>query len=208
MSTEERAKYGKLAGLIGIVCNFLSGIGMIVFGTLSGSVAMITEGIHNLTDVFSGAAIFTGFKLTELKAHDIHPHGHAKHENIAGYTVALFMLFAGIFAIHEAISRILEPEDLSLTPILFATLAFSIVSQLIQTISYHYFAKKINSNALKTAGLETRNDVLGVAMIFIAMIFMSWTGINIDGWLAIAIALLMIYDGVKMAKEEVMVLVK
>ena len=94
------------------------------------------------------------------------------------------------------------------TPILFATLAFSIVSQLIQTISYHYFAKKINSNALKTAGLETRNDVLGVAMIFIAMIFMSWTGINIDGWLAIAIALLMIYDGVKMAKEEVMVLVK
>ena len=208
MTTKERAKCGKRAGLVGVLCNFLSGVGMISVGAVSGSVAMIAEGIHNLTDVFSGAVIFAGFRLTELEAHEKHPHGHAKHENIAGYTVALLMLVSGVLAIHEAVERILEPEDLHLTPILFVMWAIGIVSQLIQTLVYRYYAKKIKSNALKTAGLETRNDVLGVAMVFVAMLFMSWTGVNIDGWLAIAIALLMIYDGVKMAKEEVMVLVK
>ena len=152
MTIKERAKYGKRAGLVGIFCNLLSGLGMVCIGAVSGSVAMIAEGIHNLTDVFSGAVIFTGFKLTELEAHDKHPHGHAKHENIAGYTVALLMLVSGALAIHEAIERILEPEDVHLTPMLFAMLLFGIVSQLIQTLTYRYYAKKIKSNALKTAG--------------------------------------------------------
>ena len=208
MTVKERAKYGKRAGLVGVFCNLLSGIGMICIGAVSGSVAMIAEGIHNLTDVFSGAVIFTGFKLTELEAHEKHPHGHAKHENIAGYTVAILMLVGGALAIHEAIERILEPEELKFSWMIFVMLGVGFVSQLVQTIVYRRYAKKLKSNALKTASLETRNDVLGIAMVFIAMLFMSWTGINIDGWLAIVIALLMIYDGLKMAKEEVMVLVK
>ena len=67
MTTKERAKCGKRAGLVGVLCNFLSGVGMISVGAVSGSVAMIAEGIYNLTNGFFVGEILAGIISTVLE---------------------------------------------------------------------------------------------------------------------------------------------
>ena len=60
-----RTRYGKLAGIVGIVCNVLLSAGKLLAGTLSGAVSITADGLNNLTDAASSLVTLLGFRLAE-----------------------------------------------------------------------------------------------------------------------------------------------
>ena len=83
-----RAAVGKLAGTAGIVCNCLLFAVKLVVGLLTGSVAVIADGINNLTDTASSVVTLLGFWLARRPADREHPYGHARYEYLAGYELS------------------------------------------------------------------------------------------------------------------------
>ena len=75
-----RQRYGKFAGIVGIVSNTLLCIAKILVGILGGSISIIADSINNLTDASSSVVTLAGFKLASLPEDKEHPYGHARIE--------------------------------------------------------------------------------------------------------------------------------
>ena len=87
----------------------LTGAFELVLGLLSGSVALIGDALHNLSDVSTSAAVFAGFRLSRRPATDTHPYGWERAEDLAGLGVALVIwasaAFAGIVSVHKLLEH-------------------------------------------------------------------------------------------------------
>ena len=90
-----RAAYGKLAGMVGIVCNILLFAGKLAVGLLSGAVSITADAVNNLSDASSSLITLLGFKLAERPADEEHPYGHARIEYLTGLIVAALILIIG-----------------------------------------------------------------------------------------------------------------
>ena len=74
-----RAAVGKMAGMTGILCNCLLFAVKLAVGLLTGSVAVIADGVNNLSDTASSVVTLLGFWLARRPADREHPYGHARY---------------------------------------------------------------------------------------------------------------------------------
>ena len=88
---EVRAQYGKLCGIVGIICNFILCAIKIITGFLIGSISIMADGINNLADAGSSVLTLIGFKLSNMPADKDHPFGHQRYEYITGLIVSLML---------------------------------------------------------------------------------------------------------------------
>ena len=110
-----RARYGKLAGIVGIVCNVLLSAGKLLAGTLSGAVSITADGLNNLSDAASSLVTLLGFRLAERPADEEHPFGHARMEYLSGLFVSVLILLVGhgINLFMSSISSFVHPMRLT-----------------------------------------------------------------------------------------------
>lgn len=108
-----RTRYGKLAGIVGIVCNVLLSAGKLLAGTLSGAVSITADGLNNLSDAASSLVTLLGFRLAERPADEEHPFGHGRIEYIAALIVSFLVIEVGFTFFKNAIAKIRTPEELS-----------------------------------------------------------------------------------------------
>ena len=77
-----RARYGRMAGVVGILCNLLLGGGKVLAGGVFSSIAVLADGINNLSDATSSVVTLVGFKMSSRPADKEHPFGHARMEYV------------------------------------------------------------------------------------------------------------------------------
>ena len=196
-----RNQYGKVAGIFGIATNFILGIIKFIIGFLSNSVSIMADAVNNIADMASSILTIIGFKLANKKPDKKHPYGYARYEYIAGFVIAILMLIMGLTFAKESILKIINPEELVINEITYIILIIAILGKILQMFVYLDFSKAIHSNTLKTNAIDTRNDIISTTAILISMIIMGFFNINIDGYLALAVSLLMIYSSIQMIKE-------
>ena len=87
----------------------LTGAFELVLGLISGSVALIADALHNLSDVSTSAVVFIGFRLSRRPATDSHSYGWERAEDLAGLGVALVIwasaVFAGVVSVHKLLEH-------------------------------------------------------------------------------------------------------
>ena len=90
-----RFAYGRLAGIVGIVCNLLLCGFKLLAGVLAGSLAMIADAFNNLSDAGSAIVTLIGFKLAGAPPDKDHPFGHGRMEYLSAMGVAVLIILAG-----------------------------------------------------------------------------------------------------------------
>ena len=125
-----RTMYGKLCGIVGIVSNLILTIIKLVMGFLVGSIAIIADGVNNLADVSTSVVTLLGFRLSSIPADKEHPYGHQRSEYIAGLIVSLFVLIVGLNILQSSIQKIINPETINFSNIIFIILIISIAIKL------------------------------------------------------------------------------
>lgn len=100
-----RNAYGRLSGIVGIVTNILLSIIKIISGIISLSIALIADGINNLSDTTSSVITLIGFKLSSKPADKDHPFGHQRIEYITGLIVSVVIMFIGVTLFKSGIER-------------------------------------------------------------------------------------------------------
>ncbi len=200
-SPQVRTAYGKLSGWVGIVCNIILCIGKFVVGMISGSVSITADAANNLSDASSSIISLIGFKLSEKKADDDHPYGHARYEYISGFVVAVLVLFIGVELLRTSLGKILEPSPVEFSWISVGVLAASVAVKLWMMLFNTKIGKRIDSGALIATAADSRNDVISTTAVIAAALISHFTSVELDGWMGIVVAVFILYSGIGLVRE-------
>lgn len=196
-----RSAYGKLAGLVGIVCNLLLFAGKFIAGTLFGSISIAADAINNLSDASSNIVSLIGFKLASKPADDDHPYGHARFEYLAGLAVSVMVLVIGVELAKTSVLKIITPQDVIFSWLSVAVLVASILVKLWMAVFNKKVGNLIDSSTLQATAADSRNDVLTTSAVLLATLISKFSGLNLDGWMGLAVALFILYSGMGLIRE-------
>ena len=194
---------GKLAGMTGIVCNILLFIGKLTVGLIIGSVSIVADAINNLSDASSSLITLLGFRLAQRPADEDHPYGHARYEYLSGLVVAALILLIGAELVKSSVNKIIHPVPVEFTLITSIVLVCSIGIKLWMAIFYRNLGKRIRSTTLRAASADSRNDVVATSAVLAGGLIGRFSGLNIDGYVGLAVAVFILYSGVMIGKETV-----
>ena len=198
-----RSAIGKLAGLTGIVCNCLLTVLKLVIGLLVGSMAIIADGVNNLSDAASSLTTLLGFRMAQRPADKQHPYGHARYEYLSGLAVAALILLIGAELVKSSIAKIINPQPIDISAVTIALLAASVAVKLWMSRFYKTLGKKINSTALYATSVDSRNDVISTCAVLLGCLVNYLFALNIDGYVGLAVAIFILYSSIGIAKDTI-----
>ena len=198
-----RTRYGKLAGIVGIVCNVLLSAGKLLAGTLSGAVSITADGLNNLSDAASSLVTLLGFRLAERPADEEHPFGHARMEYLSGLFVSVLILLVGAELARSSFEKILHPEPVAFSALSFAVLGASILVKLWMALFCGGLSRRIGSTALRATAQDSRNDVITTAAVLIGCVLGHVLHWQVDGWIGLLVALFILWSGWSAAKDTI-----
>lgn len=201
--TAVRIRYGIVAGLVGIVCNVLLFLGKLAIGFLSKSVAIMADAVNNLSDASSSIITLIGFSLAKRPADSNHPYGHARFEYISGLAVAALILMIGVQLVIASVKKIINPEPLVFSLALVIVLTLSIFVKLWMAGFNRKLGKKISSKPLLATAVDSRNDVISTSAVLLSAVLTKVTGLQLDGYIGLAVALFILYSGVEIGKDTI-----
>ncbi|MCQ2531921.1 MAG: cation diffusion facilitator family transporter [Saccharofermentans sp.] len=200
---EERNKVGARAGIIGICLNVILATVKLVIGFVSGSVSIVGDAVNNYSDVASSVVTLVSFKLAGKKADKEHPYGHGRAEYVAGFIVSAMVIAVAINLAKSSISTIVSGSELDASLVAAVLLVMSIIVKFIMSVFYAKVGRKIGSSSMKAAAVDSRMDCITTSVALLSVIVMMTMEINIDGYAGLIVALFVVWQGIKSAKETV-----
>ena len=196
-----RQAYGQLCGAVGIGLNLLLFVGKLFAGTISGSIAITADAFNNLSDAGSSVVTLLGFRLAGKKPDSDHPFGHGRMEYISGLAVAGLILLMGVELGKSSLKKILSPEEIVSSPLVLAILAVSVAVKLYMFYYNRSIGRKIKSAAMSATATDSLSDAVSTTAVLMATLVGQFTGLNIDGWVGLLVALFILFSAYKAAKE-------
>jgi cation diffusion facilitator family transporter len=170
---------------------------------LTDSVSVLTDALESIVNVIAG---FIGLYslYVSAKPRDIdHPYGHGKAEFISAAVEGTLVLSAGLIIIYSAAKNFITPVPIRQLDVgIYLIAATAVVNWLLGFISLRQ-GRKNNSLALIASGRHLQTDTYSTAAIIAGLILISLTGyVWIDGAVAIAFGLFIIYTGYKIIRAS------
>ena len=202
-NSDVRAAYGVFAGIVGIVCNLLLFAAKGIIGLLSGSIAVLADAFNNMTDAVSSIISLIGAKLANRPPDDEHPFGHERYEYIAAFIVAFLVLQVGFSCAQSAFGKILHPETLSFSTVSLVILLMSVGVKVWLSLFNRKLGERINSSVMKATAADAMGDVLTTSATIVSLLIFNFFHLNIDGWIGFAVALIVIWAGIGIARDTI-----
>lgn len=196
-----RKRYGNVASVLGILCNIFLCIIKGLAGLLSGSVAIIADAANNLSDAGSSVISLIGFAVSDKPADEEHPYGHARFEYLSCLAVAFVIFGIGIALLKSSVEKIIAPEAVEKSFVVFLILIISIIVKLWMSLFYRKVGKIISSSVLMANSKDSFNDVISTGAVFLTTLLYAVTDINLDGYVGLIVALFIMYAGFGVLKE-------
>lgn len=177
--------------LIGSVVDLLLGIIKIVIGLAAHSQALVADGIHSFSDLFTDFLVLFAAKHAHREADETHPYGHGRIETVATVALGVALLAVAIGISYDAVRRLMAPE-LLLVPGALALVA-ALISVFAKEAIYQYtvrIARRLRSNMLHANAWHSRSDAISSIVVVIGvggtMAGLPW----LDAVAAIVVALM------------------
>jgi len=187
---------------LGIVVNIALSVVKVVVGWLAGSLALVADGIHSLSDVATDAAVLVGLRLGSKEPDQSHPYGHGRAETFSAGLIALVLILVGGAMVYYATMAI--ARDQVTTP-RFGVLIAAIVSIGAKEWLYRVTQKvaiQSHSSALYANAWHHRSDALSSVAVAIGFISLEFGFGHGDQVAAIAVGLMIIWVGVRVIGDS------
>lgn len=197
---DQRSSLGFYSSIIGIIINVLLFAIKLIVGVITNSISLIADSINNLSDSATGIVGIVGFKMSTKPADKEHPFGHGRTEYISSLVVSFIILVIGYELIKDSLGRIINPAPIKVNLIVMILLSTTILSKLWLSRFYKKVGNDIQSQVLKTASVDSLNDVWATASVLIAFIVYYYSDLVIDGYMGVIVALLIMFNGITFIK--------
>jgi cation diffusion facilitator family transporter len=155
IATSERGMWAVKWSFVGL---FVTALLQLVVVVLSGSVALLSDTIHNFGDALTAVPLWVAFALARLGASRSFTFGYGRVEDLAGVVVVLIILFSAVVAGYQAIERLLSPQPIALLwAVAVASLLGFIGNEAVAVFRIRV-GRQISSAALVADGYHARTD--------------------------------------------------
>jgi len=137
---------------------FATALLQVVVVVLSGSIALLSDTIHNFGDALTAVPLWIAFALGRLGASRRFPFGYGRVEDLAGVMVVLIILFSAVVAAYQAIERIIHPQPVGLLWAVAAAALVGFIGNEAVAVFRIRVGRQIGSAALIADGYHARTD--------------------------------------------------
>lgn len=201
-----REKHGLVASIGGVIVNIILFVVKFLIGVLVGSRAIISDAINNLTDLVSNIVSLFGFKIASRPADKKHPYGHERVEYITGMIVSFIIIAVAIVLGYTSIMALLSHDvNVTFTIASFIVLAVAIVGKILLGLFYNGMGKAIDSVSLKANMQDSMNDAISTGAVLVSSLVIYFVPSLwwLDPVVSIAVAIFILYSGIKLVMETV-----
>ena len=178
----------------------------VVGGILSGSLALLADAGHMLTDTMALALAAAAFQVSKRPADSTLTYGYQRFQILAAFVNGLSLLFIVGWILYEAVSRFIAPQDVMGETMLVVAIAGLVVN--IISFAVLHGGDKDNLN-IRGAALHVAGDLLGSVAAIVAAVVIIYTGwMQIDPILSIAVAILILKSAWALVKRSAHVLLE
>jgi len=197
---KERSRQIYWAGFISIVGNLLLFILKFWGGFISGSVAIMADAWHTLSDSLSSVVVLVGAKIAHRPADKEHPFGHGRAELIAAILIGMMLMGVSWEFFTRAFENIQSRHTVEYGWIPVMVVIISIVSKELMAQYAFYISRKFDSESVRADGWHHRSDALSSLVILVG-IFVGRYFWWIDSFLAVLVALMILYSAYEIIRD-------
>lgn len=183
-----------------ILFNALITVAEFIGGFFSGSLALVSDAWHNLSDVLSLMLGYAGEKISSKEGAKHYTFGLRRFEVLAALLNSLALLLVGVYIVYEAALRFIHPSPINLSimlPVAFIGLAGNFLSLVFLFRSRH------DSINIRAAFLHLFYDALSSVAVIIAAVALYFTGhLWIDLCISLFIVVMMIWSSLGIISES------
>lgn len=198
-----REEYGVLAGVLGIICNFVLFILKLSIGTIMNSIAITSDAMNNLSDMGSSVISIVSSKMSNQKPDKDHPFGHGRIEYVGSLIVSFIIILVGFELLKSSIEKIIHPEIITFNIILVIILALSVLIKLWMFSYNKYISRVINSSLMEATAHDSLNDSISTGAVILSLFIGQFTTLPIDAIMGLLVSIFILVSGVKLAKEVI-----
>lgn len=182
--------------LIAFILNISFSIFELFGGLFTGSIAILSDSLHDFSDAFSIGISYYLEKKSKKKADNKHTYGYIRYSVMGGVITSTILFVGSIFVIYESVCRLFNPISINYDGMII----FAIFGCLINLIA-SYYTKDGHSINQKSVNLHMLEDVFGWFVVLIGSVLMRFTDITyIDSILSILVAIFILYNAFKNLK--------
>lgn len=192
-----RLTYASIAGSLAM------SIALLLVHFAFGSQLALAQAADSISDMLAGAALVWAVRQAAQPADDDHPLGHARAEPLAALVVAVLAGVLSVEVLRTAVVALATGAQAELDwPVAVAFLAKIVFKGTIAALASRALARRANP-ALDALRVDARNDVLVGSVALVGYALARWQMPAVDSVLAIVIAIYVGFAGVRLARENV-----
>ena len=190
--------------LLTIVLNVVITVSQVIGGLLSGSLSLLSDALHNFTDVVSLVISYVADKYAKKDASFNKTFGYKRAEIIAAFVNAVTLLIVAVYLIYEAIKRFIHPQEIESGLVIWLAI-LGIVANGFSVLLLRKDSKE-NMN-LRSAYIHLFTDMAASVAVLIGGLLMKYLGwFWVDSVLTILIAVYLLIVGSDLLKNSFNVL--
>ncbi len=183
--------------LVAFLLNFAFSIFEFVGGIFTGSVAILSDAVHDIGDAASIGVAFFLEKKSRRQPDEHYTYGYARYSVVGGLVTTLILLIGSVLVIYNAIGRIIEPTEINYD----GMIVFAVIGAVVNLCAA-LFTRDGDSLNQKAVNLHMLEDVLGWIVVLVGALVMRFTDIAIiDPLLSIGVAIFILINAVGNLKE-------
>lgn len=200
---KNRNQHIKKASWVGIIGNTILAIAKIVIGFISGSMAVIGDGVDTAMDILTYFITLLAAKIMNKPPNYKYPYGYNRAEAVATKALSFVIFFAGAQLFLSALLKVIhnEPRNIPTLLAIYVTI-FSIFSKLGLAIYQSRVGRKIDSNMLIANAKNMKNDILISSSVLIGLVFTQVFNLPIiDLFIALGVSIWIMKAGFEIFME-------
>lgn len=194
----------QMSGVLGLVLNLILSTVKILVGSFFNSLALIADGVNNLSDALVSFVTIVGIRWSAKAPDKEHPYGHGRIEYLLSAAISFLIFFAGLSVFRAGIEKVrtgAEGDQLSGLVLIFMLL--SILVKLWLFFFYRFLGESLRSELLISNSRDSLSDVFASSAILLGLGITALGGPNSDGWLSLAVSLLIFREGWEVLKNTI-----
>lgn len=202
-NTDQRLQQINIATWIGIIANLCLAVSKVIAGFISGSLAVIGDGIDSTTDILSFIVILFATRIMSKHPDENHPYGHHRAEPLATIIIAFLIFFIGAQLLQASVSRLFNKEaaDVPGAIAIYVTI-ISILGKVFLAFFQFRMGKKTHSSMLIANARNMLNDIYISTGVLLGLGLTFWLkSPYIDPIIAFLVSLWVIKTAVKIFLE-------
>ncbi len=192
------------AALVGLLVNLALGVAKLVAGLVTGSVALVSDAVHSLGDVFSSVVVIVALLVAQKPADREHPYGHTRADAIAASNAAVLLVLSAVAVAWEAVREFGVPHE----PAPAWAMWLAAANVVIMEGLFHYkqwVGRRTGSAAVIVHAWDHRNDALSALAVLVGLGAAHFGGPSWswgDEVAALVVSVTIVWSGVRLFRQS------